>query len=105
MTTVCQIGLRTAGDGRSKALTKARRAPPKIMAQPLHVTTRDKCMTKAKQMIVAAQPEAAEVGATMLQDGGNAVDAAVACALVQGVVDPLMTGIAGFGSAGIYFPG
>lgn len=56
-------------------------------------------------MIVAAQPEAAEAGATMLRAGGNAVDAAVACALVQSVVDPLMTGIAGFGSAGIYFPG
>lgn len=62
-------------------------------------------MPQAKAMIVAAQPEAAEAGALMLDAGGNAVDAAIACALVQGVVDPLMTGIAGFGSAGIYFPG
>jgi gamma-glutamyltranspeptidase/glutathione hydrolase len=61
-------------------------------------------MPNRNAMIVAAQPEAAEVGAIMLQAGGNAIDAAVACALVQGVVDPLMAGIAGFGSAGIYFP-
>jgi gamma-glutamyltranspeptidase/glutathione hydrolase len=55
-------------------------------------------------MIVAPQPEAAEVGAEMLRAGGNAVDAAIACALVQGVVDPLMTGIAGFGSMGVSLP-
>ena len=54
--------------------------------------------------IVAAQPEAAEAGALILSRGGNAVDAAVACALVQGVVDPQMVGIAGFGTVQIYMP-
>jgi len=58
-----------------------------------------------RAMIVAAQPEATEAGAEILKAGGNAVDAAVACALVQGVVDPLMCGIAGFGSCGIARPG
>jgi gamma-glutamyltranspeptidase / glutathione hydrolase len=57
---------------------------------------------RKKAMIVAAQPEATEAGADILKAGGNAVDAAMACALVQGVVDPLMCGIAGFGSCGIY---
>ncbi|MEO1719284.1 MAG: hypothetical protein AAFR23_03530 [Pseudomonadota bacterium] len=42
-------------------------------------------------MISAAQPEAAEAGADVLASGGNAVDAAVACALVQTVkVDEAM---------------
>ncbi len=55
-------------------------------------------------MIVAAQPEAAEAGARVLQRGGNAIDAAIAAALVQGVVDPQMCGIAGFGSCHLYLP-
>ena len=55
-------------------------------------------------MIVAAQPESTETGALILKRGGNAVDAAMACALVQGVVDPMMCGIAGFGSLQIYMP-
>lgn len=56
----------------------------------------------AQSMIVAPQPEAAEAGARVLQRGGNAVDAAIASALVQTVVDPLMSGIAGFGSLQIF---
>ena len=59
----------------------------------------------SESMIVTAQPEASEAGARVLMAGGNAVDAAMAAALVQGVVDPQMTGIAGFGSCQIYLPG
>ena len=48
-------------------------------------------------MIVCPQPAAAEAGAEVLREGGNAVDAAVTAALVQGVVDPHMCGIGGGG--------
>jgi gamma-glutamyltranspeptidase/glutathione hydrolase len=58
----------------------------------------------AKGMIVAPQPEAAEAGAIVLKNGGNAVDAAITCALVQTVVDPQMCGIAGFGSMHLFLP-
>ncbi len=55
-------------------------------------------------MISAPQPEAVEAGLEVLSAGGNAVDAAVACALVQTAVDPQMCGIAGFGCLHLYLP-
>ncbi len=60
--------------------------------------------TMTRGMISAPQPEAVEAGVLALRAGGNAVDAAIACALVQTVVDPLMCGIAGFGSMHLYLP-
>lgn len=47
-------------------------------------------------MIVAPQPLAVEEGARVLMRGGNAIDAAVTCALVQSIVDPQMCGIGGY---------
>lgn len=61
-------------------------------------------LPKSKAMIVAPQPEAADAGAEVLANGGNALDAAITCALVQGVVDPLMCGIGGFGIMHVYDP-
>ncbi len=60
--------------------------------------------TAGRAMVVAPQPEPVEVGARVLADGGNAVDAAVATALAQTVVDPFMCGIAGFGVMHLYLP-
>jgi gamma-glutamyltranspeptidase/glutathione hydrolase len=59
---------------------------------------------QARSFISTPQPEASETGSEILVRGGNAVDAAIATALVQGVVDPQMCGIAGFGSMQIYDP-
>jgi gamma-glutamyltranspeptidase / glutathione hydrolase len=47
-------------------------------------------------MISGPQPAAVEAGARVLMRGGNAYDAAITCAFVQGIVDPQMCGIGGY---------
>ena len=49
-------------------------------------------------MVVAEHPLGAEIGAAILERGGNAVDAAVAMAFAMPVVEPFMSTIAGAGT-------
>ncbi|MDP2138306.1 MAG: gamma-glutamyltransferase family protein, partial [Candidatus Didemnitutus sp.] len=46
-------------------------------------------------MVVAAHPEAAQIGVDVLQAGGNAIDAAVAVSLALGVAEPYGSGLGG----------
>ena len=53
-------------------------------------------------MVAAAHPLAAQAGAFVLADGGNAFDAAAATAAALNVVEPYMSGLAGMGMASCY---
>src|SRR5215468_10454975 len=53
-------------------------------------------MVQSRNGIVAAEsPLAAQAGARILENGGNAVDAAIATNATMGVVSPMMNGIGG----------
>ncbi len=49
----------------------------------------------AKGMVVAANPHASQAGLQALQNGGTAIDAAIAVQTVLGLVEPQSSGIAG----------
>ena len=54
-------------------------------------------VTGADGMVVSVSPEASEVGARVLRDGGNAIDAAIAVQFALNVAQPHTSGIGGGG--------
>jgi gamma-glutamyltranspeptidase/glutathione hydrolase len=60
-----------------------------------HFNTHRPLVMGTDWMITADHPLAAQTGASVLEAGGNAVDAAVAASMVLGVVRPHMCGIGG----------
>ncbi len=60
--------------------------------------------TARRSMVAAANPLAAQAGAQILRQGGNAIDAAIAVQMVLGLVEPQSSGIGG-GALLLYWDG
>ena len=60
-------------------------------------------MMAVNGMVVTSAPMAAQAGLRILQQGGNAFDAAVATAATMTVVEPLMSGLGGVGGYALIY--
>ena len=62
-------------------------------------------VTSSRAVVVSGHPLASQAGLTVLEKGGNIVDAAIAVAFALGVVEPDASGIGGDGMALVYLAG
>jgi len=94
---VWQYGLRAASAALFLCLVATAGAQPIGQPEAASGSTDKRALDVRRQLVVAANPFAADAGLEILRAGGTAVDAAVAVQLVLGLVEPQSSGLGGGG--------